>query len=133
MHKSRASGSTTVSLCQTKNSCSIQHEGIQRNNKLYWAYKNSKLLNGWHKFPKTEIGRQLRMVAKMSDSTDCRGADRDIFYIETGSYDHHANLKSGLDREFGRLNEALSAFVSEIKAKGKWDDYTIVVSSEFGR
>lgn len=109
------------------------HEGIQRNNKLYWAYKNSKLLNGWHKFPKTEIGRQLRMVAKMSDSTDCRGADRDIFYIETGSYDHHANLKSGLDREFGRLNEALSAFVSEIKAKGKWDDYTIVVSSEFGR
>jgi uncharacterized protein (DUF1501 family) len=69
----------------------------------------------------------------MSGSSDCRGADRDIYYIETGSYDHHANLLSNLDREFGELNEALNAFVSEIQAKGKWDDYTIVVTSEFGR
>lgn len=109
------------------------HEAIQRNNKFFWAYKNSKLENGWNSFPKTDIGRQLRMAAKMSDSSDCRGADRDIYYIETGSYDHHANLIPSLDREFGELNEALNAFVSEIKAKGRWDDYTIVVTSEFGR
>lgn len=79
------------------------------------------------------MGRQLALVSKMVKSSECRGADRDIFYIETGRYDHHAQVAQGLDREFGELNDALTAFVSELKAQGKWEDVTVVVSSDFGR
>jgi uncharacterized protein (DUF1501 family) len=38
-----------------------------------------------------------------------------------------------LDREFTELDHALSAFVAEMKAEEKWDDITVVVSSDFGR
>jgi len=44
-----------------------------------------------------------------------------------------ANVLQRLDREFTELDDALNAFVEEMKAQGKWDDVTIVVSSDFGR
>lgn len=71
----------------------------------------------------------------MIASKDCRGSNRDVFFIETGNYDHHAQLESSLQREFKELNEALKTFVKEIKSlpDNPWDDLAVVVSSDFGR
>jgi len=44
-----------------------------------------------------------------------------------------ANVLQQLDKQFTELDDALNAFVEEMKAQGKWDDVTIVVSSDFGR
>jgi hypothetical protein len=66
----------------------IQHEAIQANTQLYWAKKSNPLVTGWNRFPRSELGRQLRLVAGLTSSNECRGADRDIYYIETGMYDH---------------------------------------------
>jgi len=43
------------------------------------------------------------------------------------------NVLKALDREFTILDGALNAFVTEMKAQERWDDVTIVVSSDFGR
>jgi hypothetical protein len=66
----------------------FQHEAIQANSELYWAKKSNRLVTGWNSFPSSELGRQLRLVAGLTGSNECRGADRDIYYIETGMYDH---------------------------------------------
>lgn len=69
----------------------------------------------------------------MIEASGCRGSDRDIFYIETGMYDHHSGVVQGLQKEFSELNDALNSFVTELKSQGKWQDVTVMVTSDFGR
>ena len=71
----------------------------------------------------------------MIGSKDCRGSSRDIFFIETGAFDHHARVVDGLKYEFDNLNEGLEVFINEIKSlpDNIWDDVVIAVSSDFGR
>ncbi len=108
----------------------LQHDNIRKNNDLYWAQEKANLSTT---FPKTEAGRQLELVAKMIASNECRGSDRDIFHVETGMYDHHFNVVAGLEQQLTILNDALTSFVGEMKNQGKWNDVTIVVTSDFGR
>ena len=84
-------------------------------------------------FPNSQLGQQLLLVSKLVKSNECRGVDKDVFYVEMGQFDHHFGIKDSLDTKFIELNDALDSFVSELKTQGKWDDTTIVVSSEFGR
>ena len=71
----------------------------------------------------------------MIASKDCRGSNRDIFFVGTGGYDHHANVIPNLEIEFEDLNEGLTSFVNEMKSLPNdiWNDITVVVSSDFGR
>jgi uncharacterized protein (DUF1501 family) len=81
------------------------------------------------------LGQQLEIVSKIIASNECRGSERDIFYVETGSYDHHRDVVNGLKSEFNILNEGLTSFVNEMKSLpgNAWDKITVVVSSDFGR
>ena len=97
---------------------------------LYAAQNNTDLS---FDFPETKIGKKLELVAKMIGSQDCRGSERDVFYLEDSTYDHHSKMMEKLDDKFLHLNEALDIFVSEMKKEDKFEDVTIVVSSEFGR
>ncbi len=97
---------------------------------MYWAQRKSKLLNT---FPETDLGRQLKLVSKLVQSNDCRGSDRDIFYVENGGWDHHSRLHYFQEFKFIELNDALNSFVNELKSHDKWVDTTIVVTSDFGR
>ncbi len=38
-----------------------------------------------------------------------------------------------LEANFEQIDTALSAFVAEMKAQGRWEDVTVVSTSEFGR
>jgi uncharacterized protein (DUF1501 family) len=64
---------------------------------------------------------------------DKRGIDRDLFFLQWGSWDHHGNLISSLNTQLDSLNTALRSFMEEMKAQGMWDDVAIVITSEFGR
>jgi len=77
----------------------------------------------------------MEIVSKIIASHECRGSDRDVFYIETGSFDGHSQVLPGLEREFDFLNEGLSSFVNEMKnlPGNMWDDVVLVISSDFGR
>ena len=86
-------------------------------------------------FPSDRIGRQLETISKVIASHGCRGADRDVFYVETGFYDTHSDVLPSLQREFESLNNGLRSFVSEMKnlPGNVWDDIAVVISSDFGR
>ena len=42
-------------------------------------------------------------------------------------------MNDWLSGRFQELNDGLEAFVAEMKAQQRWDDITIVMTSEFGR
>ena len=42
-------------------------------------------------------------------------------------------MMSSLESKLSELNNALESFVNEMKNQDKWEDITVVVSSDFGR
>ncbi len=77
--------------------------------------------------------RKLKATAQMIGSGACRGSDRDLFFLQAGSWDHHSDVHYHLNEQLTSLNEGLEVFVEEMKAQNVWDDVTVVVSSDFGR
>ena len=84
-------------------------------------------------FPTSSIGSQLEMVTRIMQSRETRGVKRDIFYVYDGGYDQHWNVDMALVNNFGRINAALAAFVSEVKLLNLWESTTVVQFSEFAR
>jgi Protein of unknown function (DUF1501) len=62
-----------------------------------------------------------------------RGVDRDFFFVSFDGFDTHSEVKLSLQEKFVELNEALAAFVSELKLLGVRDDSVILQTSDFGR
>ena len=103
---------------------------MSENDELYWAQESSDLSVT---FPDNKVGQQLKRVSQMIQSNKCRGSERDVFYLEVGPYDHHDMMLSNLDSKLTELNSALNAFVIEMKNQNRWDDVTLVATSDFGR
>jgi len=108
-------------------------------NEYYWAQQKTNvteeflaedLIDG-KKSEKFNDG--LKAIAQMIGSSECRGSDRDLFYIEYGSFDHHKKMIEELANKLSDFDKILASFVDEMKAQALWDQVTIVVSSDFGR
>ena len=88
-------------------------------------------------FPDTRLGRNFSDTAALISG----GLNSRIFYVSQGGYDTHNNqITEGSGPLEGRhadlltdLNDALGAFVAEIKALGIWERVLIFTFSEFGR
>lgn len=51
-----------------------------------------------------------------------------------GSFDHHTQIAAPLMERLTTINDALEAFVTELRDyQGTWDDTVVVVVSEFAR
>ena len=97
--------------------------------------KAEKSVNLNAAFPQNDFGQQLALVSKMIGSKNCRGSNRDIFFISTGKFDHHSSVMNNLNDQFEILNQGLAAFVEEMKnlPDDVWDNVAVIVSSDFGR
>jgi len=84
-------------------------------------------------FPDTHIGKQMATIAKMMQIRDVRGKDRDVFFAEVGGWDMHFDIASPLEDRLKEIDNSLIAFRAEMKARGVWDDVTVVYVSEFAR
>jgi uncharacterized protein (DUF1501 family) len=84
-------------------------------------------------FPRTKLGKRLKLVAQIVADRQERGVDRDFFFVSFDGFDTHSEVKLSLQEKFVELNEALAAFVSELKLLGVWDDSVILQTSDFGR
>jgi len=72
-------------------------------------------------------------ISKLIQRNDLRNADRDLFFTELGSWDHHNKMKDGLRSQLRALNYGLELFVKQAKSDGYWDDVAVVIASDFGR
>lgn len=81
-------------------------------------------------FPDTDLGNQLREVAKLMKTKDARGTDRDIFHTSIVGFDMHSQLALPLVERLTTINDALEAFVTEMEADQIWDDVVVVFVSK---
>jgi len=60
---------------------------------------------------------QTELLAKMINTKDSRGVDRDMFYAEIGGFDTHSNIKPLFDERTRVINSRIEAFTKERKAQ----------------
>jgi len=76
---------------------------------------------------------QLREVARIIGARHVRKAERDVFFVQTGGFDMHSNMKASLARRFGDIDRDLAQWVNELKEQSVWDSVVLFTSSEFAR
>jgi len=84
-------------------------------------------------FPTDTLGQQLEQVARVMAARTNLEEERQVFYVHQGGFDTHSSLKDQVDSNFQKINAALEAFETEMRAQGLWDDVVLVSSSDFGR
>ncbi len=87
-------------------------------------------------FPNTNIGNQLKQVAKLiklNQTAIQLGLNRQIFFCSMGGFDTHQDVLLAHTNLFGQLSAAMSAFYTETAAQGLAGRVTTFTESDFGR
>ncbi len=80
-------------------------------------------------YPNTKFGRDLKQVAQLI-TTD---SDTKIYYVSLSGFDTHARQQGTQTRLLTQYDEAVRAFVDDLKHHHLFDDSLIMTFSEFGR
>ncbi|HQU85230.1 MAG TPA: DUF1501 domain-containing protein [Pyrinomonadaceae bacterium] len=84
-------------------------------------------------FPDTNLGRQLKQIARMIKKRTDLSVNRQIFFAELGGFDTHQNQVGTQTSLFIQLSQAMRAFYDEMTAQGISDKVTTFTLSDFGR
>ncbi|MDP6407927.1 MAG: DUF1501 domain-containing protein [Planctomycetota bacterium] len=80
-------------------------------------------------YPDTPFGRGLRVIAGLIEA---RGGTR-VFSIELGGFDTHNNQKAAHDTLMSTVDDALNAFLRDLRGREAGDRTMVMMFSEFGR
>lgn len=109
---------------------SLLHSSLHENQLLFEALQGIKLDT---EFTPSRLGRQMESVATLMKTKDTRGVDRDVFHVRMGGFDTHSDLTDNFAELMTELNIAMAEMTTEMKAQGKWDSVTFIMTSEFAR
>jgi uncharacterized protein (DUF1501 family) len=94
-----------------------------------YVYKQSQQKPSSATYPATELGQSLKNIASLILSD----INTKIYYVSLGSFDTHVNQDGAQTRLFTQLNDAVTAFINDLKQNGRYDDTLLFTFSEFGR
>lgn len=94
-----------------------------------YIYKQSQLHPSSTEYPKTEVGNSLKTIASLIYSE----ISTKVYYLSLGSFDTHINQEAQQNRLFTQMNNAVSAFIKDLKKNNRFNDVLIFTFSEFGR
>jgi cullin-associated NEDD8-dissociated protein 1 len=77
--------------------------------------------------------RQLYQVARLVSARGVLQAERDVFFVDVGGFDHHGVNSRDFADMLAKVDTSLRVFVGEMRAQGVWEQLAIVTSSEFAR
>lgn len=80
-------------------------------------------------YPNSKLGKSLKTIASLIFSD----INTSVYYASLGSFDTHANQEGQQAKLFKELNDALEAFVKDLKQERRFEDVMIMTFSEFGR
>ena len=80
-------------------------------------------------YPKSRLANSLSLIARMIGG----GLTTRVYYASQGGFDTHAFQFNAHDRLMTELNDALSAFVADLKQQGNFERVLLITFSEFGR
>ncbi len=94
-----------------------------------YIFKQSKLNPTKAAYPSTDLGNSLQTIASLIFSD----INTKVYYVSLGSFDTHINQENQQQRLFTEMNNALGAFVKDLKANNRFNDVLFFSFSEFGR
>lgn len=94
-----------------------------------YIFKQSKLHPSAQTYPDTELGRSMKTIASLIFSD----INTRVYYVSIGSFDTHVGQENRQQQLFTDLNNAMSAFVKDLKANNRFNDVLTMSFSEFGR
>lgn len=94
-----------------------------------YIFKQSKLHPSKTEYPSTELGNSFKTIASLILSD----INTKVYYLSLGSFDTHVNQEGQQQRLFKEMNEAVGAFIKDLKANNRFNDVLLFSFSEFGR
>lgn len=94
-----------------------------------YIFQQSRLRPTNSVYPNSEIGRNLKTIASLIFSE----INTRVYYLSIGSFDTHVAQDGQQRRLFTEMNDAIAAFVKDLKANHRFDDVMLMTFSEFGR
>jgi uncharacterized protein (DUF1501 family) len=94
-----------------------------------YIFKQSKLHPTSAEYPKTGLGNSMKTIASLIFSE----INTKVYYVSLGSFDTHVGQEGRQENLFKEMNDAVKAFVKDLKANGRFDDVMLFTFSEFGR
>jgi uncharacterized protein (DUF1501 family) len=94
-----------------------------------YIYQQSKLHPTSAQYPKTGLGKDLQTIASLIFSE----INTKVYYVSLGSFDTHVNQQAQQQRLFTEMNDAVKAFVTDLKSNNRFQDVMLMTFSEFGR
>jgi uncharacterized protein (DUF1501 family) len=94
-----------------------------------YIFEQSRLRPSTALYPDTQLGKSLHTIASLIFSE----INTKVYYVSLGSFDTHVAQQGQQERLFGQLNEAISAFVTDLKTQNRFQDVLVMTFSEFGR
>jgi uncharacterized protein (DUF1501 family) len=94
-----------------------------------YIFKQSKAHPSSADYPNTNLGKDLKTIASLIYSD----INTKVYYVSLGSFDTHINQEAQQQRLFKEMNDAVAAFVKDLKANNRFNDVLFFTFSEFGR
>lgn len=94
-----------------------------------YIFKQSRLHPSTTEYPKTGLGGSLKTIASLIFSD----INTKVYYVSLGSFDTHVAQDGQQKRLFIEMNDAIAAFVKDLKANNRFQDVLLMSFSEFGR
>jgi len=94
-----------------------------------YIFKQSRLHPTQAAYPTTGLGSSLKTIASLIYSE----INTKVYYVSLGSFDTHINQESQQQRLFTEMNDAVKAFVKDLKTNNRFNDVLFFTFSEFGR
>ncbi len=84
-------------------------------------------------FPNTNIGSQLKQVARLIKKRTDLTVNRQVFYVQVGSFDTHTGQIAGQGNLLSQFSQAVRAFYDEMTMQGVSNNVTLFTMSDFSR
>jgi uncharacterized protein (DUF1501 family) len=98
-------------------------------NSADYIFEKSKARPSMASYPKTALGNSLKTIASLIFSD----INTRVYYVSLGSFDTHVNQHVQQQKLFSEMNDAVTAFVQDLKANNRFEDTLLFTFSEFGR
>ena len=114
------------------------HDIVRASNEIHReAIRISRSLNDGAEvtavFPNTDIGNQLKQVARLIKARNALHVTRQIFMVTLDGFDTHTAQLTGQATLLGRFSQAARAFYDEMVAQGISDKVTQFTMTDFNR
>jgi uncharacterized protein (DUF1501 family) len=94
-----------------------------------YIFLQSRLHPSNAEYPKTDLGNSLKTIASLIFSD----INTKVYYVSLGSFDTHVNQDAQQQRLFTEMNDAVKAFIKDLKDNNRFNDVMLFTFSEFGR